>query len=143
MGLRMEIVGSANVASTTLFNALTKTAAAQAAKFSVLPPIENRTVGESPAVARIGAPLIKKLAEIAGGPKQDHPHTTDDVSSILAPVCQRRVPKAKDLGNPSSLQNIRETDAIAPCCCAVFEDGDGTHVRRGAFGPVGRRRKPH
>ncbi|PTV95996.1 hypothetical protein C8J27_103327 [Rhodobacter aestuarii] len=116
MGFRMGIVGLPNVGKSTLFNALTKTAAAQAANFPFC-TIE-------PNVGEVAVPdtRLDKLAEIAGS-KQIIPTrmTFVDIAGLV-----KGASKGEGLGN-QFLANIRETDAIAHVL-RCFEDGDVTHV---------------
>lgn len=116
MGFRMGIVGLPNVGKSTLFNALTKTAAAQAANFPFC-TIE-------PNVGDVGVPdaRLDKLAEIAGS-KQIIPTrmTFVDIAGLV-----KGASKGEGLGN-QFLANIRETDAIAHVL-RCFEDDDVTHV---------------
>ena len=116
MGFRMGIVGLPNVGKSTLFNALTKTAAAQAANFPFC-TIE-------PNVGEVNVPdrRLDTLAEIAGS-KQIIPArmTFVDIAGLVKGASQ-----GEGLGN-QFLANIRETDAIAHVL-RCFEDGDITHV---------------
>ena len=116
MGFRMGIVGLPNVGKSTLFNALTRTAAAQAANFPFCTIEPN--VGE----VAVPDPRLEKLAAIAGS-KQIIPTriTFVDIAGLV-----RGASKGEGLGN-QFLANIRETDAIAHVL-RCFEDGDVTHV---------------
>jgi len=123
MGFKMGIVGLPNVGKSTLFNALTRTAAAQAANFPFC-TIE-------PNVGEVAVPdaRLDKLAEIAGS-KQIIPTrmTFVDIAGLV-----KGASKGEGLGN-QFLANIRETDAIAHVL-RCFEDGDVTHVE-GRIDPV-------
>ncbi|MCP4820612.1 MAG: redox-regulated ATPase YchF, partial [Shimia sp.] len=116
MGFKMGIVGLPNVGKSTLFNALTKTAAAQAANFPFC-TIE-------PNVGEVGVPdaRLDQLAAIAQS-KQIIPTrmTFVDIAGLV-----KGASKGEGLGN-QFLANIRETDAIAHVL-RCFEDGDVTHV---------------
>ena len=123
MGFRMGIVGLPNVGKSTLFNALTRTAAAQAANFPFC-TIE-------PNVGEVAVPdaRLDALAAIAGS-KQIIPTrmTFVDIAGLV-----RGASKGEGLGN-QFLANIRECDAIAHVL-RCFEDGDITHVE-GRIDPV-------
>jgi GTP-binding protein YchF len=123
MGFKMGIVGLPNVGKSTLFNALTKTAAAQAANFPFCTIEPN--VGEVAVPDR----RLDKLAEIAGS-KQIIPArmTFVDIAGLV-----KGASKGEGLGN-QFLANIREVDAIAHVL-RCFEDGDVTHVE-GRVDPV-------
>ena len=123
MGFKMGIVGLPNVGKSTLFNALTRTAAAQAANFPFC-TIE-------PNVGEVGVPdaRLDRLAAIAGS-KQIIPTrmTFVDIAGLV-----KGASKGEGLGN-QFLANIREVDAIAHVL-RCFEDGDITHVE-GRVDPV-------
>ncbi len=123
MGFRMGIVGLPNVGKSTLFNALTRTAAAQAANFPFC-TIE-------PNVGEVAVPdaRLDRLAAIAQS-KQVIPArmTFVDIAGLV-----RGASKGEGLGN-QFLANIREVDAIAHVL-RCFEDGDITHVE-GRIDPV-------
>ncbi len=116
MGFRMGIVGLPNVGKSTLFNALTRTAAAQAANFPFCTIEPN--VGD----VAVPDPRLEKLAAIAGS-KQIIPTriTFVDIAGLV-----RGASKGEGLGN-QFLANIREVDAIAHVL-RCFEDDDVTHV---------------
>jgi len=116
MGFRMGIVGLPNVGKSTLFNALTRTAAAQAANFPFCTIEPN--VGE----VAVPDPRLERLAAIAGS-RQVIPTriTFVDIAGLV-----KGASKGEGLGN-QFLANIREVDAIAHVL-RCFEDGDITHV---------------
>ena len=116
MGFKTGIVGLPNVGKSTLFNALTRTAAAQAANFPFC-TIE-------PNVGEVSVPdaRLDKLAAIASS-KQIIPTrmTFVDIAGLV-----KGASRGEGLGN-QFLANIRECDAIAHVL-RCFEDDDVTHV---------------
>lgn len=123
MGFKMGIVGLPNVGKSTLFNALTKTAAAQAANFPFCTIEPN--VGE----VNVPDPRLYKLAEIASSANIIPARMTFvDIAGLV-----KGASKGEGLGN-QFLANIRECDAIAHVV-RCFEDGDVTHVE-GRVDPV-------
>ncbi|MDB5372868.1 MAG: redox-regulated ATPase YchF [Belnapia sp.] len=123
MGFNCGIVGLPNVGKSTLFNALTETAAAQAANYPFC-TIE-------PNVGRVGVP-DPRLGELARiGKSQKIIPTTLEFVDIAGLV--RGASKGEGLGN-QFLANIREVDAIVHVL-RCFEDGDVTHVE-GSVDPV-------
>ncbi|MFN7710076.1 MAG: redox-regulated ATPase YchF [Holosporales bacterium] len=119
MGFQCGIVGLPNVGKSTLFNALTATAAAEAANYPFC-TIE-------PNVGRVGIPdaRLYDLAKIAQS--QRIIPTTLDVVDIAGLV--RGASKGEGLGN-QFLGHIREVDAILHVL-RCFESEDITHVEGG------------
>src|SRR5437868_130777 len=116
MGFKCGIVGLPNVGKSTLFNALTETAAAQAANYPFCTIEPN--VGE----VAVPDPRLDKLAEV-GKSAQIIPTrlTFVDIAGLV-----RGASKGEGLGN-QFLATIREVDAIAHVV-RCFEDSDITHV---------------
>ena len=123
MGFKMGIVGLPNVGKSTLFNALTRTAAAQAANFPFCTIEPN--VGE----VAVPDPRLDRLAAIAGS-RQIVPTrmTFVDIAGLV-----KGASRGEGLGN-QFLANIRECDAIAHVL-RCFQDDDVTHVE-GRVDPV-------
>ncbi|MEH6361373.1 MAG: redox-regulated ATPase YchF [Amylibacter sp.] len=116
MGFKTGIVGLPNVGKSTLFNALTKTAAAQAANFPFC-TIE-------PNVGEVSVPdaRLDTLAKIASSGKIIPTRMTFvDIAGLV-----KGASKGEGLGN-KFLATIRECDAIAHVL-RCFEDDDVTHV---------------
>ena len=123
MGFRCGIVGLPNVGKSTLFNALTETAAAQAANYPFC-TIE-------PNVGRVAVPdeRLDKIAAIAKSANEIE--TQIEFVDIAGLV--RGASKGEGLGN-QFLANIREVDAIVHVL-RCFEGGDVTHVE-GRVDPI-------
>jgi ribosome-binding ATPase len=116
MGFKCGIVGLPNVGKSTLFNALTQTAAAQAANYPFCTIEPN--VGD----VAVPDPRLEKLAAIAHS-KEIIPTrlTFVDIAGLV-----RGASKGEGLGN-QFLANIRECDAIAHVV-RCFVDNEVTHV---------------
>ncbi|MBC8790574.1 MAG: redox-regulated ATPase YchF [Tagaea sp. CACIAM 22H2] len=123
MGFRCGIVGLPNVGKSTLFNALTATAAAAAANYPFCTIEPN--VGRVP----VPDPRLDKLAEL--GKSQKILPTQLEFVDIAGLV--RGASKGEGLGN-QFLGHIREVDAIAHVL-RCFEGGDITHVE-GSIDPI-------
>jgi GTP-binding protein YchF len=123
MGFKCGIVGLPNVGKSTLFNALTETAAAQAANYPFC-TIE-------PNVGEVAVP-DRRLEALAALAKSDAIVPTRlsfvDIAGLV-----RGASKGEGLGN-QFLANIREVDAIAHVV-RCFEDTEVTHVE-GRIDPI-------
>jgi GTP-binding protein YchF len=123
MGFKCGIVGLPNVGKSTLFNALTQTAAAEAANYPFC-TIE-------PNVGDVGVPdeRLDRLAEIAHSAQKVPTRLTFvDIAGLV-----RGASKGEGLGN-QFLGHIREVDAIA-YVLRCFEDPDVAHVE-GRVDPI-------
>ncbi len=123
MGFRCGIVGLPNVGKSTLFNALTRTAAAQAANypFCTIEPntgevaVPDARLDELAALGKSASIVPTRLSFV-------------DIAGLV-----RGASKGEGLGN-QFLANIREVDAIAHVV-RCFDDPDVTHVA-GAIDPL-------
>src|SRR5499427_705391 len=123
MGFKCGIVGLPNVGKSTLFNALTETAAAQAANYPFCTIEPN--VGE----VAVPDPRLEKLASLAKSAAIVPTRLTFvDIAGLV-----RGASKGEGLGN-QFLANIREVDAIAHVV-RCFQDTDVTHVE-GRIDPI-------
>ncbi len=123
MGFKCGIVGLPNVGKSTLFNALTETAAAQAANYPFCTIEPN--VGE----VAVPDPRLETLAKLAKSATIVPTRLTFvDIAGLV-----RGASKGEGLGN-QFLANIREVDAIAHVV-RCFEDTDVTHVE-GRIDPI-------
>src|SRR5919106_475840 len=118
MGFKCGIVGLPNVGKSTLFNALTETAAAQAANYPFCTIEPN--VGE----VAVPDPRLRELAALAKSAQIVPTRLTFvDIAGLV-----RGASKGEGLGN-QFLANIRECDAIA-YVLRCFENDDITHVEK-------------
>lgn len=123
MSFKCGIVGLPNVGKSTLFNALTQTASAQAANYPFC-TIE-------PNVGKVAVPdeRLDKLAKVAGSAKII-PNQIEfvDIAGLV-----KGASKGEGLGN-KFLSHIREVDVIV-YVLRCFEDSDITHVE-GNIDPI-------
>src|SRR6187401_1688203 len=123
MGFKCGIVGLPNVGKSTLFNALTETAAAQAANYPFCTIEPN--VGE----VAVPDPRLRELAALAKSAQIVPTRLTFvDIAGLV-----KGASKGEGLGN-QFLGTIREVDAIAHVV-RCFKDDDVTHVE-GRIDPV-------
>ncbi|MBL4542637.1 MAG: redox-regulated ATPase YchF [Rhodobacteraceae bacterium] len=116
MGFRLGIVGLPNVGKSTLFNALTRTSAAQAANFPFC------TIEPNTGDVAVPDPRLDRLAAIARSARTIPARITFvDIAGLV-----KGASKGEGLGN-QFLANIREVDAIAHVL-RCFADDDVAHV---------------
>ena len=122
--LSCGIVGLPNVGKSTLFNALTKKAAAAAANYPFC------TIDPNVGMVDMDDPRLGKLSELSKSQKTIPAVVTFvDIAGLVAGAS-----KGEGLGN-QFLANIRETDAIVHVV-RCFEDDDVIHVG-GKVDPIG------
>src|SRR5258705_1755468 len=123
MGFKCGILGLSNVGKSTLFNALTATAAAQASNYPYSTIVPN--VGE----VMVPDPRLDVLAKLAKSAKIKPTRLTFvDIAGLV-----RGASKGQGLGN-QFLAHVREVDAIAHVV-RCFVDPDVAHVS-GAIDPI-------
>lgn len=116
MNLQIAIVGLPNVGKSTLFNALTRSSAAQAANYPFC------TIDPNVGVVEVPDPRLKALAEVCN-PQKVIPAIVEfvDVAGLVKGASQ-----GEGLGN-QFLSHIRECHAVVEVV-RVFKDSNVTHV---------------
>lgn len=116
MSLKIGIVGLPNVGKSTLFNALTKEGAAEAANYPFC------TIDPNVGIVEVPDERLAKLAEVCS-PEKIIPTVIEfvDIAGLV-----KGASEGEGLGN-KFLSHIRECDAIAQVV-RVFEDPDIIHV---------------
>jgi GTP-binding protein YchF len=123
MGFKCGIIGLPNVGKSTLFNALTQTAAAQAANYPFC------TIDPNVGDVAVPDPRLDVVARLAKSNEIVPTRLTFvDIAGLV-----RGASKGEGLGN-QFLANIREVDAIAHVV-RCFVDEDVTHVT-GTIDPI-------
>ncbi len=119
MSLKIGIVGLPNVGKSTLFNALTRTRAAQAANYPFC------TIDPNVGIVEVPDPRLKKLAELVN-PVKIIPAAVEfvDIAGLV-----KGASLGEGLGN-KFLSHIRECHAIAQVV-RFFEDPNIIHVHGG------------
>ena len=116
MGFKCGIVGLPNVGKSTLFNALTETATAEAANYPFC------TIEPNTGIVAVPDTRLKKLSELANSQKVIPAQMQFvDIAGLVSGAS-----KGEGLGN-KFLSHIREVDAIVHVL-RCFEDTEITHV---------------
>lgn len=123
MGLRCGIVGLPNIGKSTLFNALTQTAAAEAANYPFC------TIEPNIGVVSVPDERLDKIAKIVGSAKL----IPTQIEFVDIAGLVKGASKGEGLGN-QFLSHIREVDAIIKVV-RCFVNDDVTHVE-GSVNPI-------